>query len=65
MSDIEAMVHDVNARCSNLRSAVALLRDGKPQLVPELLKILETEHEKLGRVIAEFRDKRVGEALRK
>lgn len=57
MSEIEAMVHDVNARCSNLRSAVALLRDGKPQLLPELLKILETEHEKLGRVIADFKGK--------
>lgn len=57
-TEIEALIHDVNAKCSNLRSAAALLRDGKPEHIPELLTILATEHEKLGRVISGLRGKK-------
>jgi len=58
VAETDSLVHDVNSACSNLRSAAALLRDGKPEHAPELLKILESEYAKLGRVIADFLAKR-------
>lgn len=64
-TEIDALVHDVNAKCSNLRSAAALLRDGKPEQAQELLTILATESEKLGRVIANFQGKQGGEGVKK
>lgn len=56
-TEIESLVHDVNAKCSNLRSAAALLRDGKPEQAQELVAILASESEKLGRAIADFQGK--------
>lgn len=64
-TEIEALVHDVNAKCSNLRSAAALLRDGKPEQAQELLTILASESERLGRVISEFQGKQGKESLKK
>lgn len=58
MAEVDSLVHDVNSACANLRSAAALLRDGKPEHAPELVNILEVEHAKLGRVIADYKAKR-------
>ncbi len=37
---LEKLIHDVNSRCSSLKSAVSLLKGARPEEARELLRLM-------------------------
>jgi hypothetical protein len=51
---LEKLIHDVNAKCANLREAAPLLRDAAPEEARELLKLMTRQARGLADTIGEF-----------
>lgn len=51
---LRKLVHDVNSKCSSLKSAAALLKDAAPAEREELLRLMAEQAKSLAKAFAPF-----------